>query len=84
MKHDRWGNLLPEPHERLRYLDLCVQQILAWHNGRRFHHPMTNECCPDFSCCHPELYEQDENKRLQKLQSAIECRDAYRAEEGTK
>ena len=72
MKTDRWGNRVIEPHERQRYRDMTVQQIINWHNGIKHHHPMTGECCPDFSCCYPDMYEQDPDKRVRTMRRAIE------------
>ncbi len=37
------------------------EQLQLWLDGQSVHNPTTNECCPDFSCCVPELqnpYEQ--------------------------
>ena len=45
------------------YLRRVRAQTLAWINGRPYHEPVTNECCPDFSCCVPELFTADEQQR---------------------
>lgn len=34
-------------------------QLLAWAQGRPYHNTVDDECCPDFSCCHPDLLEKD-------------------------
>jgi hypothetical protein len=44
-----------------------VRQLLLWVNGISRHNNITNECCPDFSCCSPELFEEDEAKRRARL-----------------
>ena len=31
------------------------QQLDAWVEGRPIHHVERGECCPDFSCCRPDL-----------------------------
>lgn len=32
-----------------------LEQIEKWAAGESIHNPDRNECCPDFSCCFPEL-----------------------------
>lgn len=44
-------------HERAR------AQCLAWAQGRAYHEPINDECCPDYSCCDPSLFTQDEAER---------------------
>jgi hypothetical protein len=43
------------PGERVRYRDAARQQLLLWVNGRSTHNPINGECCPDFSCCYPDI-----------------------------
>lgn len=31
------------------------EQLAAWLEGNSFHNNDRDECCPDFSCCDPEL-----------------------------
>lgn len=31
------------------------QQLLDWVKGNSIHNAVRDECCPDFSCCRPEL-----------------------------
>lgn len=31
------------------------EQLLRWQNGESVHDKETDLCCPDGSCCHPEL-----------------------------
>lgn len=32
-----------------------LEQLEKWVEGISIHNETTNECCPDFSCCQPEL-----------------------------
>ena len=43
--------------ERLRV------QTLRWAMGKPVHNPVDNECCPDFSCCVPDLFIEDSQER---------------------
>lgn len=45
------------------YKNRMKQQTLQWAMGNPRHNYIDNECCPDFSCCHPDMYETDEIKR---------------------
>lgn len=38
-------------------------QCLAWASGRSYHDHINDECTPDFSCCQPDCFETDEDKR---------------------
>lgn len=38
-------------------------QLAKWAMGQPYHNLTDDECCPDFSCCHPELLEPDAEKR---------------------
>lgn len=53
--------------ERIRkfpgYEDRAKAQMLAWAQGRPYHEPVNEECCPDFSCCHPKLFTTDSAAR---------------------
>jgi hypothetical protein len=31
--------------------------------GKSYHNRADDECCPDFSCCVPDLFEKDADKR---------------------
>ena len=39
------------------------EQTRLWCDSISRHNAIDDECCPDFSCCHPELFEKDEAKR---------------------
>lgn len=45
------------------YQDRVMNQGLLWINGISIHNYQDGECCPDFSCCHPELFEKDKRIR---------------------
>lgn len=45
------------------YQQRVIRQCLKWVNGKSEHNAIDDECCPDFSCCMPDLFEQDQTKR---------------------
>lgn len=53
----------PRPHD---YHERAKSQMLSWAMGRPYHEPRNDECCPDFSCCVPELYIDDEAERWRR------------------
>jgi hypothetical protein len=53
------------------YANRVRLQGLAWVAGMPFHNRIDDECCPDFSCCHPELFEEDQEKRAASLLKMI-------------
>jgi hypothetical protein len=46
-----------------QYQERARVQCLAWAMGRAYHNAIDDECCPDFSCCMPDLFEKDAAKR---------------------
>lgn len=53
------------------YQKAVIAQTEAWVNGFSYHSEDSGECCPDFSCCYPDMFEKDPDKRaahLHKLQ----------------
>lgn len=46
-----------------QYRERARVQALAWAMGNPYHNRVDDECCPDFSCCKPDLFETDEAKR---------------------
>lgn len=46
------------------YQHRVIRQTLQWVNGRSVHNDVDDECCPDFSCCHPDMFEQDQARRV--------------------
>jgi len=47
----------------LEYRERARIQCLHWAMGKSYHNDIDNECCPDFSCCYPDLFERNEAKR---------------------
>lgn len=41
-------------------------QMLSWAMGYSYHEPLCDECCPDFSCCCPDLFVEDEDERWKR------------------
>jgi hypothetical protein len=41
-----------------------IEQGERWVNGESRHNDIDDECCADFSCCMPELFQQDRADRL--------------------
>ena len=39
------------------------EQLAAWVKGNPTHNTIRDECCPDFSCCNPELLAPEEVRR---------------------
>ena len=40
-----------------------AEQLALWVKGESVHNPTRDECCPDFSCCQPELLADLETRR---------------------
>jgi len=40
------------------------EQLEEWVKGNPVHNPMRDECCPDFSCCHPALLWPEEKRKF--------------------
>ena len=63
----------------LDYIDKKINQTMLWMNGKPTHDHTYNECCFDFSCCCPELFEKNDAKRMErgaiKLNEFIKRRD---------
>lgn len=54
-------------------------QLQEWVNGRCHHNKERDECCPDFSCCQPELL-ADQDVRIQFMLAWLEdheCEKVY-------
>lgn len=52
---------------RSLYRARAHRQGLAWAAGYPQHNQHDDECCPDFSCCNPDLFERDPEGRLRYL-----------------
>jgi len=46
------------------YKQRALECSLLWVAGESQHNEVDDECCPDFSCCCPTLFEQDKEKRV--------------------
>jgi hypothetical protein len=53
----------PKYHERAH------SQMLSWAMGKPYHEPHNDECCPDFSCCFPDLFTTDATERWARYQA---------------
>jgi hypothetical protein len=54
-----------EMNEQLSaYQQRALQQSEEWVNGKSVHNIVDDECCPDFSCCTPTLFEGNRFVRL--------------------
>lgn len=42
---------------------LSDDQLRLWANGTSVHNAERDECCPDFSCCRPELLQPEKIRR---------------------
>lgn len=41
----------------------CREQLDEWVKGNSIHNKDRDECCPDFSCCRPELLASEIERR---------------------
>lgn len=46
------------------YYARVEKQLENWVVGISTHNIIDDECCPDFSCCKPELFEPARERRL--------------------
>ncbi len=51
----------PTPHDA--YRKRCYDQLIQWVAGNSIHNEVDGECCPDFSCCKPELKAPEEIRK---------------------
>ena len=42
----------------------CEKQLQLWVDGNSVHDEKGDQCCPDFSCCKPELKAPKEEREL--------------------
>lgn len=45
------------------YRERVNHQIEEWAKGNSIHNKVDDECCPDFSCCRPELLSPEEHRK---------------------
>jgi hypothetical protein len=50
------------------YQRRALAQIERWAAGVPYHNGIDNECCPDFSCCRPEMFEPDAALRREQAE----------------
>lgn len=56
---------MPKPtYLQADYIDRKIEQSMKWLNGNPEHDNIYEECCHDFSCCHPDLFTEDSTKRM--------------------
>ena len=44
------------------YQERCQSQLDLWVKGESIHNKVDDECCPDFSCCVPDLQADKETR----------------------
>lgn len=49
------------------YQQRAIEQGRQWVAGESHHNRVDDECCPDFSCCVPRLFERDPAKRMSQF-----------------
>ena len=57
--------------ERMKYRGRIREQMFKWVNGNPTHNHIDDECCPDFSCCYPDLFDKDLDSRRNRMQDTI-------------
>ena len=45
------------------YRHRCRSQVELWAQGVSIHNTVDDECCPDFSCCKPQMKASDEERQ---------------------
>ena len=53
-----------EAHEQSEMDAAREEQLKLWVEGTPEHCDATGECCPDFSCCKPELLASEDERRV--------------------
>ena len=61
---------LPEPEKKGEPMT-PMRQLERWVKGESVHNSTTDECCPDFSCCSPNLLWPKE-KRVAFAEASVE------------
>jgi hypothetical protein len=60
------GELPPEDKEDAFAACMPEYQVDLWVNGLSLHNGDRDECCPDFSCCHPDLLSDRDTRNAYK------------------
>ena len=55
----------------LHYHDRVLLQGLLWLDKEPYHNDIDEECCPDFSCCEPDLFEKNRSKRKKTINNFL-------------
>ncbi len=58
-------------YDRRMYPIRVMAQTLSWAMGVPEHNYRDDECCPDFSCCQPDLFEKDGRKRWAEYRAIL-------------
>jgi hypothetical protein len=45
------------------YTDSLILQLERWREGWSWHNTFSDECCPDFSCCRPDMLTPEAERR---------------------
>jgi hypothetical protein len=43
--------------------DELLRQVRLWREGISIHNQINGECCPDFSCCYPDMLTPEVKRR---------------------
>ena len=54
------------------YKERTIYTSLLWVNGKPTHNHIDDECCADFSCCVPNCFTEDKEKRMKSHQLLLE------------
>jgi hypothetical protein len=54
------------------YQRRALTQGRLWIKGMSYHNSIDDECCPDFSCCYPEMGIMDKKERIKRVQMWID------------
>lgn len=55
---------LAHPPELTPYQQRALAQAKQWISGESVHNTIDDECCPDFSCCEPNLFTRNRLSRI--------------------
>ena len=57
--------------KNMHYRDRVLIQGLLWVEGTPVHNDIDQECCPDFSCCEPDIFIDSKKDRKRIFDNAI-------------
>lgn len=67
MSHNKYWNGSKRTKE---YTASLIYQLEQWRDGNPVHNSFSDECCPDFSCCHSEMLTEDK-QRIEQANNEI-------------